>query len=219
MANQTHTDTTGQSTQSRQDSQQGHMATSNRSDAVPSRSGNRPQDRELTLFMSPFTLLQRFFSDDMTSLFDDLSGRRTSSQTPARAAGDTTTSIAWMPRVDVVQQGNELVVRADLPGVKPDEISVEIGDDSITISGQRQQEQVDENGSVYRYERVYGAFLREIPLPPGAMTDKASASFKNGVLEVKVPAPPEQVSRGRRVEIADGEKTQQANQKDEASSR
>src|SRR5262245_10780741 len=97
MANQAQTATTGQTGQSRQDRQQGQMATSNQSNQVQPRSGNRPQDRELTLFMSPFTLLQRFFSDDMTSLFDDLSGRRTSSQTPARAAADTTTSIAWMP--------------------------------------------------------------------------------------------------------------------------
>jgi HSP20 family protein len=103
-----------------------------------------------------------------------------------------------------VQRGNELVVRADLPGVKPDDVTVEIGDDTITISGERQQEHKQESGGVYRFERTYGSFFREIPLPEGALVDRAKASFKDGVLEVTVPAPPEQVSRGRRLEISQG---------------
>ena len=73
---------------------------------------------------------------------------------------------------------------------------------AITISGERKQEHVEEKGSVYRFERTYGAFHREIPLPEGAIADQAKAAFKDGVLAITVPAPPEQVSRGRRLEIS-----------------
>ena len=86
--------------------------------------------------------------------------------------------------------------------MNPDDVNVEIGDNAITISGERKQEHVEENGSVYRFERTYGAFYREIPLPEGAIANQAKAAFKDGVLEIKVPAPPEQVSRGRRLEIS-----------------
>lgn len=111
----------------------------------------------------------------------------------------------------MVQRGNELVIRADLPGLNADDVTVEISDDTITISGERQEERADQNNGVYRYERAYGAFFREIPLPEGAIADQAKASFKDGVLEIAVPAPPEQVSRGRRLEISRGD---QANRGD-----
>jgi HSP20 family protein len=164
--------------------------------------------------MSPFTLLQRFFTDDISELFGELGssrGRRTSQ--PSGMAVDIA---AWAPKIDVVQRGNELVVRADLPGVNPDNVVVEIGDDAITISGERQQEHEEERGSVYRYERSYGAFYRVIPLPEGAIADQAKASFKDGVLEITVPAPPEQVSRGRRVEITRGDNASTSTSKDDS---
>jgi HSP20 family protein len=86
--------------------------------------------------------------------------------------------------------------------VNPDDIAVDVSDDAITISGERHQEHKEERGGVYRFERNYGLFYRMIPLPDGAMADRATASFKDGVLEITVPAPPEQVSRGRRLEIS-----------------
>jgi HSP20 family protein len=217
MANQTQTATGGQTAQSNQVSRQAQTSTDkstdNQIDKRQAQSSNRPDDRDLSLFVSPFALLQRFFTDDMTSLFDDLSGRRAlrAGQRPA-----SSNAVTWIPNVDVVQRGNELVVRADLPGMKPEDITVEIGDDAITISGQREQEHAEENGSVYRFERTYGSFLREIALPPSAMTDQAKATFKDGVLEITVPAPPEQVSRGRRLEISRGAETGSKNKKEGA---
>ena len=154
--------------------------------------------RDALPFASPFSLLQRFFNDDLMSLFDDLGTRRN----PATPAKRAQTAHAWMPKIDVVQRDNELVVRADLPGVNPDDVTVEISDDAITISGERKQEHVEEHGSVYRFERTHGAFYREIPLPKGAIANQAKASFKDGVLEITAPAPPEEVSRGRRLEIS-----------------
>jgi HSP20 family protein len=113
--------------------------------------------------------------------------------------------IAWAPKVDMVQRGNELVIHADLPGLNADDVTVEISDDTITISGERQEERAEENNGVCRYERAYGTLFRQIPLPEGAMADQAKASFKDGVLEITMPAPPTQVSRGRRLEISRGD--------------
>jgi len=179
---------------------------------------NRPARRDLSAaFISPFALLQRFFNDDLVTLFSDVG--RQPNRLAAQARGGETAQrqgaggnvIAWAPRVDVVQRGNELVVRADLPGMRPDDVTVEISDDAITISGERQEERSEEHNGVYRYERTYGSFFREIPLPEGALVDGAKANFKDGVLEIIVPAPPEQVSRGRRLEISRGD---QADAKD-----
>jgi HSP20 family molecular chaperone IbpA len=149
-------------------------------------------------FLTPFALLQGFLTADIADILDQPGTRDGKPKVRARSAGDLLT---WSPRVDVVQRGNEVVVRADLPGVDPDNVTVDVTDDAIVLSGQRQEERVENGGSVYRVERAYGAFYREIPLPEGAIVDQASASFRDGVLEISVPAPPAQVSRGRRLEI------------------
>ena len=154
--------------------------------------------------LSPFSLLQRFFTSDFA---DVLGEGRTGRGLTSRAGGTGMDLTAWKPNVDIVQEGNELVVRADLPGLNPDEVSVEISDDAITLSGERQQEREEDQGGVYRIERTYGAFYRVIPLPDGAMTDRAAATFRGGVLEIRMPAPPEQVSRGRRLEVSRAEDT------------
>ena len=83
---------------------------------------------------------------------------------------------------------------------------MDVTDDTVTIQGERQQEEETEHGGVYRSERRYGSFYRTIPLPEGAITDQAKASFTNGVLEITIPAPPEPVTRGRRLEIKDAKK-------------
>src|SRR5438270_10242672 len=111
------------------------------------------------------------------------------------AASDETT-------VEVEQRGSELIASVALPGLDPDDVIVEAGEDVIRISGERLEEHHNNEGPIYSYERSYGSFYREIPLPPGAMTDQTTASFKNGILEIRVPAPPDQVSRGRRIEIS-----------------
>jgi HSP20 family protein len=111
---------------------------------------------------------------------------------------------AWAPEVEVLQRDNELVVRADLPGLSKDDIKVDVTEDSIVIQGERKREHEEEREGVYRSERSYGSFYRVIPIPEGGITDQAKASFTDGVLEITMPAPPEQASRGRRVEITEG---------------
>jgi HSP20 family protein len=153
---------------------------------------------------SPFSLLQRFFENDLADVFGNRRAGRGRASRNRDSGMDLT---AWAPNVDMVQEGPELVARVDLPGLNPDEVTVEISDDAITLSGERQQEREEDRGGVYRIERTYGTFYRVIPLPDGAMTDRATATFRDGVLEIRMPAPPEQVSRGRRLEVSRGDTT------------
>jgi HSP20 family protein len=143
---------------------------------------------------SPFSALQQM-ADEMDRMFEDLGVGRRSTRPLWREPGAN----AWAPEVEVFQKNNELTIRADLPGLKRDEVSVDVTDDAVTIEGERKYEHQEEHEGIYRNERSYGSFCRVIPLPHGAITDQAKARFQDGVLEITMPAPP--ASKGRRVEI------------------
>jgi len=153
--------------------------------------------RRYTSPTSPVRMLERF-ADEVDRMFDEYGLWRGWSRT-----GSIADNMTWTPRIDVTQRNNELVVRADLPGMSKDDVKVDVTEDAITIQGERHREHEEEKGGVYRSERSYGSFYRAIPLPDGAIADQAKATFKDGVLEITMPAPPEQVSRGRRLEIRD----------------
>ncbi|HEY6008576.1 MAG TPA: Hsp20/alpha crystallin family protein [Geobacteraceae bacterium] len=91
------------------------------------------------------------------------------------------------PNIDIYEHGNEVVLKADLPGIKRDDISVKAIGNNITISGERKEEEKVEKKDYLRFERNYGAFSRTMTLPEGCDTGKIKASFKDGVLEVHVP--------------------------------
>jgi HSP20 family protein len=148
---------------------------------------------------SPFRALQRM-SEEMDRMFDDFGFGRRWSRPLWRETGMET----WTPDVEVFHKNNELTIRADVPGLKRDEVSVEITDDAVTIQGERKRESEEEREGYYHSERSYGSFRRVIPLPEGAITDQAKATFNDGVLEITLPAPP--ASKGRRVEITEGAK-------------
>lgn len=154
---------------------------------------------------NPFHLLRRM-TDEMDRWFDRaLNGYSTQQGNPVESlARQFNTSGLWAPRIEAFQRGDEFIVRAELPGLKKDDVRVNVTDDSIVIEGERRDEFENTHGDVYHTERSYGSFYREIPLPEGAISDKADASFKNGVLEVKLQAPPNEVRRGRSVEIKEG---------------
>jgi HSP20 family protein len=142
---------------------------------------------------SPFRTLERF-AGEVTRLFDDF-GLRRGWHRSARS-GDLLT---WSPCVDITQHKGELVVRVDLPGIKKEDVNVT--EDAVTIHGERHRELEEERDDVYRSERSYGAFYRTIALPPGTVSDQAKASFKDGVLEIRMPTAP--AAEGRPVAIAD----------------
>jgi HSP20 family protein len=148
---------------------------------------------------SPFSALQRM-ADQMDRMFDDFGlGRRSTTPLWRDSAME-----AWAPDIDVFHKNNELTIRADLPGLKRDEVSVDITDDAVTIQGERKREKEEEREGFYRSERSYGSFYRVVPLPEGAIAEQAKANFHDGVLEVTMPAPP--ASKGRRLEITEGTK-------------
>jgi HSP20 family protein len=107
----------------------------------------------------------------------------------------------WSPQVEVVERGDALVVRADLPGVKRDDVEVNVENDVLTIRGQRREEHREAEGGYRRTERSYGTFFRQIPLPEGVEPDRIEASYEDGVLEVTIPSPRETPRGRRRIDI------------------
>jgi HSP20 family protein len=118
----------------------------------------------------------------------------------------------WMPTIEVLRRQHELVVRAELAGLEPEDINVTVEDGQLTIWGERQQEQAEQNDGFVRSERSYGAFYRTLPLPDGADADHITATFRNGVLEVTVPvSAPKERERKIPVQAADtGQKPENA---------
>jgi HSP20 family protein len=107
----------------------------------------------------------------------------------------------WSPQVEVLERGNNIVVRADLPGLNRDDVDVEIDNDMLIVRGERQSDFEDKQEGYYRTERSYGSFYRAIPLPNGVDPDACNATFKDGVLEVTLPKPPQAKSTGKQIQI------------------
>jgi HSP20 family protein len=104
----------------------------------------------------------------------------------------TLSSLPQIPPIDVYEKDGQVHVRADLPGLKENEVDIEVDADGIVISGEKRDEREVKEESFYRSERSYGKFTRRVALPAGADTENATASFKNGVLEIDMPLKQEQ---------------------------
>lgn len=130
----------------------------------------------LTRFRSEMdTLFERFLPEPWgTSMFEAL---------PAR--------FGWGPRIDLAESENEITVKAELPGVAPEDVSVEIVGNSLTIHGEKKEQKQEKQANYHYVERQYGAFRRTIQLPSTVDQDKAKATFKDGVLSLTLPKHPE----------------------------
>jgi HSP20 family protein len=144
---------------------------------------------------SPFEMMRRM-SDEMDRMMQGLGMRRRFG-----SAGMETGS-TWMPPIEIFERDNKFVVRAELPGLKKDDVNVEILENRIVVQGERKREQEEKQESYYVSEYNYGYFYREIPLPDGVNPDKAKARFENGVLEIDIPL--EEQRRRRRIEVDEG---------------
>jgi HSP20 family protein len=96
---------------------------------------------------------------------------------------------AWTPSVDVLRKGGNVILRADLPGIKPEEVKVTVDDDVLTVSGEHTEESEKEEGDYMRRERRFGSFSRSMSLPPGVKAEDIESTTKDGVLEVTIPLP------------------------------
>jgi HSP20 family protein len=160
---------------------------------------------------TPFGMMRRMM-DDMDRLFENVAFGGTSALSPlgafdaldelSRLPALPQAATVWTPAIEVFERGNEYVVRADLPGLRREDVNVEVDNGVLTISGERRSEYEDESPEgFYRSERVYGVFSRSIPLPEGVKEDQVKATFQDGVVEVTVPKPEEAQSRRKRIDI------------------
>jgi HSP20 family protein len=108
----------------------------------------------------------------------------------------------WIPAMDLVEAGDHLVLRADLPGMEKDDVEIEVKDGVLTVSGERKAEHEEKSEGFYRAERSFGSFSRSLTLPKGSDASKVEAEFDKGVLEVRIPKPEE--TKPHRVEIGAG---------------
>lgn len=142
---------------------------------------------------SPFALMRRL-TDEMDQWFEQV-GLGRSGRGGVLAGGGV-----YAPPVEVFEREGTFMVRADLPGLTKDDVRVDITDDAVLIEGERRSEHEERQGGLYHSERRYGMFRRQIPVPEGVNADQATATFKDGVLEITMPAPQRQ-TRHRRIAI------------------
>lgn len=103
----------------------------------------------------------------------------------------------YLPDIEVIEKDGTMTVRTDLPGIKKEDVSIEVTNNSLVIRGERHREEKEEHEGYYRSERSYGKFYRSIPFRDGVEADDARASFKDGVLEVTLKTK----KNGRKIEI------------------
>lgn len=190
--------------------QEVEMAQEPRTSQAPARTENARQQsgtlqRRQIHRASPFSLMRRM-TEEMDRAFERFFDDFGWGSFAGREGLSSTRAGVWTPRIEAFQKGDQFIVRAELPGLKKDDIEVNVTDDAITIQGERRHEEERNEEGFYHSERSYGSFYRMIPLPEGVISESAKASFKDGVLEVQLQAPPHEVSRGRKVEIQESQK-------------
>ena len=126
-----------------------------------------------------------------------------------------TTMRRWMPAMDLLEAGEEFVLRADLPGLAEDDVKIELEDSTLTISGERKAEHEAKGEGFYRVERAFGSFSRSLTLPDGVDPDTVQAHFARGVLEVKIPKPEQKKPRQVRIKVGDRTSIESADTSDE----
>ncbi|MFP4158851.1 MAG: Hsp20/alpha crystallin family protein [Desulfosalsimonas sp.] len=140
---------------------------------------------------NPWTTLPTL-QDRINRVFDDMF--------PATGeGGEDFGFFEWRPSVDTYEKDGAVMVKAELPGVKKDDVSIDVNNNVLSIKGERKDEENVEENNYYRRERFYGKFQRAFTLPDNVDTEKIEATFKDGVLEVKVPKTEE--SKGKKIEI------------------
>jgi len=187
------------------------LQTADRPEGRPSTQSPRALATASPWLGDPFAVMHRF-AEEMERVFEGFGIGHSSmmpwspGQRPAPAPAPAPRSegfdlAGWSPQLEVFERGDRMVVRADLPGLTKDDVQVEITNEAVSIRGERRQEHEERREGYYHTERSYGSFFRTIPLPDGTEIDQADATFRDGVLEITVPVPRREASRGRRLEV------------------
>jgi HSP20 family protein len=122
--------------------------------------------------------------------------------TPTTGGGNGGQARRWVPAMDLLETQEHFVLRADLPGMRQEDVSIELEENVLTLSGERKAEHEDRQEGYYRIERAFGSFSRSLTLPKGVDPAAVTASFSDGVLEVRIPKPEER--KPRKISIAVG---------------
>lgn len=151
--------------------------------------------KESPMYTAPFAEMERWFEElwrRPLSLFG-------SSLLPGLKVAER---YEISPSVDIYETDDEVILKADLPGVKKDELNVNITENMLTITGKKEKEEKVERENYYRYERSHGSFLRKFELPHGIDPDMIKAHYEDGVLEVRFPKTEEVKKQARKIEIS-----------------
>jgi HSP20 family protein len=150
--------------------------------------------REPSRAISPFEEIEHWFEEAFRKPFS-LSSPRWFPRIRIAETEET------MPSIDIFEENNDVVVKAELPGIKKEDIDVSISDGAIRISGEKKKEEKIERKNYYWEERSYGSFTRSLQLPVDVETDKAKAQFKDGVLEIRIPKTKEAIQKEKKILI------------------
>jgi HSP20 family protein len=167
---------------------------------VPVKKAEEPKKGELVRAFEPFRMFE-----DLRAEMEDLWRPRNWPAWPRFARFGTPAAkgeAAWLPSTDVYRSNGDLVVKADLPGLKKDDVEVSVDDGYLVVKGERREEKKKEEKEYFRSERTYGSFYRRVPLPEGVDANKISAKVHDGVLEVTVPLPAGEAKKAAAKKIA-----------------
>jgi HSP20 family protein len=139
--------------------------------------------------------------EDVERRFDEIFGRPTLPSLWWRFPEE----VGWIPALDMFEKDNKLVVKAEIPGMKEEDIDVSVVGDTLNIKGERKSETEVKDEDYYRCERSYGSFFRSIPLPSAVDANKIEANYEDGVLEVTLPKTA--AAKRKKVKVAAKKKT------------
>ena len=139
------------------------------------------------------------WENEMDRMMENFFGRRGRPWWPERWLRDE--MVVRAPALDVFEEKDDIVVKAELPGMAKENIEVNLTDDLLTIKGEKKKEEEVKEENYYRSERSYGSFVRSVELPKAVHADKVKATFKNGVLEIRIPKTEEAKKKEIKVKV------------------
>jgi HSP20 family protein len=151
--------------------------------------------------MRPFSSIR----DDIDRMFREMEREFL---TPIRGRGGyaepgtTDISTVWAPAIDMVEENNNILLKVQVPGIRPEDLDIEVENNTVTLSGESRQREEETKGNVYRQEICYGRFYRRVPLPTEVQADKAKANFEHGLLTISLPKSEE--TRRHKIKVGGG---------------